>query len=87
MVVVTNSQEVRGSTSLQQLQSIERDYHDLDAQLDHVGKILKEPGLLDWNYLDDLKCAGRGPCFHGRLEWAARWILGKLHGSDSDGVK
>ncbi len=87
MPVVTNLQEVRGSTSLQQLQSIERDYHNLDAQLDQVGKILQEPGLLDWNYLEDLKPAGRGPRFHGRLEWAARWILGKLHGSGSDGVK
>lgn len=87
MPAAIKSSEVHASTSLQQLQSLEQDFHDLDAQLDQLGKILQEHELIDWNYLDHVKSAGRCPRSYGRLEWAMRWILGKLHAPGSGGLK
>lgn len=71
-------------TSLQKLQALDKDFHDLPSQLRELCLILKAPELL---IQDATKIRTKSRTANGRLDWALRWLLTKLKASGTTGLE
>lgn len=71
-------------TSLQRLQSLEKDFKDLPGKLKGLCDILRKPTLVG---LDPTKASSSTRTADGRVDWALRWLLSKLKASDTAGVE
>ena len=65
-------------SSLQKIQSLEKDFPAFESQLRQVRDILG---------FDDANCGVRKrSSYHSREQWALRWLLKKLHSEESSGA-
>jgi nucleolar pre-ribosomal-associated protein 2 len=71
--------------SLPKLLALEKDFSDLDEQLDNAARIIGLPQR--WHQGNPLKELGRvkDVAFNPRAEWVLRWLLDKLKATDETG--
>ena len=71
-------------TTLQRLQKLEEDFSTLESQLAGLCDILGTPKLLTQ---DPAEHVSKTKTADGRLDWALRWTLNKLQGTETAGVE